>query len=167
MRTDPAGSLNAVDIDAICDALKECGIKRYKLGVDISLNEHAGSAASEFWQPQWWGFFDDPKRPWREQPKARLTPGSSGCPSSTASTDNDGYWFQRRHPPLHSQNRLRQEESDERSRRDEMSTKKSDANGRSSLRSCRRWIPNANLCELSCTGARPTASHLKLAVAAH
>ena len=64
-------------------------------------------AASKFWQPQSWGFFDDPKRPWREQLKARLTVGSSGCSSSTASAYNDkptGFRDGPPTPPLHSQN---------------------------------------------------------------
>jgi hypothetical protein len=52
-------------------------VKHYKLGIDISLNEHAWSAASEFSQLQLWGFFGEPKRLWRKQHKARLDPNAT------------------------------------------------------------------------------------------
>ena len=45
---------------------KACGIVHYKLGLDVSLNQRAGVANPGFWQLQLWGFFHQPKRPWRE-----------------------------------------------------------------------------------------------------
>ena len=77
----PAGSLSAFDIDAFLvsmrEALKACGIVHYKLGLDVSLNERAGVANPGFWQLQLWGFFAEPKRPWRKQLKARLNPNGT------------------------------------------------------------------------------------------
>jgi hypothetical protein len=74
----PAGSLNTYDIDLfrnlVRDGLRACGIDHYKLGLDISLNQRAGVANRGFWQLQLWGFFHQPKRPWRGQLKARLNP---------------------------------------------------------------------------------------------
>jgi hypothetical protein len=74
----PVGSLNAFDIDkfldAVRDALKACGIDHYKLGLDVSLNQRAGSMSPGFWQLQLWGFFHAPKTCWREQLKALLNP---------------------------------------------------------------------------------------------
>jgi hypothetical protein len=74
----PVGSLNAFDIDrflnSVRDALKACGIDHYKLGIDVSLNELAGLANTQFWQLQLWGFFHEPKMPRREQLKAELNP---------------------------------------------------------------------------------------------
>jgi hypothetical protein len=61
------GSLNAFEIDrfrdATRDALKACGIVHYKLGLDISLNQRAGSTSPGYWQSQLWGFFHAPKTP--------------------------------------------------------------------------------------------------------
>jgi hypothetical protein len=52
----PAGSLDAFDIDrfydSIRDALKACGIRHFKLGLDVSLNQRAGVASPGFWQLQ-------------------------------------------------------------------------------------------------------------------
>jgi hypothetical protein len=77
----PAGSLSASDIDAFLvsmrEALKACGIVHYKLGLDVSLNQRAGVANPGFWQLQLWGFFHQPKRPWRKQLKARLNPNGT------------------------------------------------------------------------------------------
>lgn len=74
----PVGSLNTCDIDKFHDdmreALKACGIVHYKLGLDVSLNHRAGVASPKHWQLQLWGFFHQPKRPWREQLKALLNP---------------------------------------------------------------------------------------------
>jgi hypothetical protein len=74
----PAGSLDAYDIDAFRDsvreALKACGITYYKLALDVSLNQRAGVASHGFWQLQLWGFFHPPKRRWREELKAHLNP---------------------------------------------------------------------------------------------
>jgi hypothetical protein len=74
----PAGSLNTFDIDKFLDAiraaLKACGIDHYKLGLDVSLNQRAGSTSPRFWQLQLWGFFHEPKTPWRTQLKALLNP---------------------------------------------------------------------------------------------
>ena len=74
----PVGSLNTFDIDAFRDAvpgaLKACGIVDYKLGLDVSLNQRAGVASPDFWQLQLWGFFIEPRTPWREQLKALLNP---------------------------------------------------------------------------------------------
>ena len=74
----PAGSLSAFDIDpfrdAIREALRACGIDHYKLGLDVSLNQRAGVASPGFWQLQLWGFFAEPRTPWREQLKALLNP---------------------------------------------------------------------------------------------
>jgi hypothetical protein len=74
----PAGSLNKFDIDAFLvsmrEALKASGIKHYKLALDVSLNQGAGIASPGFWQLQCWGFFHQPKRPWRTPLKARLNP---------------------------------------------------------------------------------------------
>ena len=74
----PVGSLNTFDsdkfLDAVSDALKACGIDHYKLGLDVSLNQRAGSISPGFWQLQMWGFFHPPKKRWREQLKALLNP---------------------------------------------------------------------------------------------
>jgi hypothetical protein len=74
----PVGSLNTFDIDAFRDAIPEalmaCGIHHYKLGLDISLNHRAGVASPRVWQLQFWGFFHEPRTPWREQLKALLNP---------------------------------------------------------------------------------------------
>jgi hypothetical protein len=74
----PVGSLNTFDVDPfrhfIREALKTSGIKAYKLGLDISLNQRAGLASPGFWQVQFWGFFQEPRAPWREQLKALLNP---------------------------------------------------------------------------------------------
>jgi hypothetical protein len=76
-----AGSLDIFDIDKFLDsirkALKASEIDHYKLGLDVSLNERAGVANRGFWQLQAWGFFHAPKRPWREQLKARLNPNGT------------------------------------------------------------------------------------------
>jgi hypothetical protein len=72
------GSLNAFDsdrfLDAVREALKACGITHYKLGLDISLNHRAGVASPGPWQLQVWGFFAEPKSPWREQLNALVDP---------------------------------------------------------------------------------------------
>ncbi len=74
----PVGATNRFDIDKFLDdireALKECGIDRYKLGLDVSLNQRAGLASPGFWQLQLWGFFAEPKKRWRAQLKALLNP---------------------------------------------------------------------------------------------
>jgi hypothetical protein len=77
----PAGSLDAFDIDDfhgyIHGALKACGIDHYKLGLDVSLNEHGGRASSKFWQLQAWGFFHEPKIRWRKQLKVQINPNGT------------------------------------------------------------------------------------------
>jgi hypothetical protein len=74
----PVGSLNTFDIDAFRNAIREalmaCGIVHFKLGLDVSLNQRAGLASPGFWQVQFWGFFQEPRAPWREQLKALLNP---------------------------------------------------------------------------------------------
>jgi hypothetical protein len=74
----PVGSLNTLDIDKFLDAIREAleasGIDHCKLGLDISLNQRAGSTSPRFWQLQLWGFFHAPKTPWRTQLKALLNP---------------------------------------------------------------------------------------------
>ena len=74
----PVGSLNRFDVDEFVDsireALKACGIVHYKLALDVSLNQREGVASPGFWQLQLWGFFHEPKRPWREKLIAILNP---------------------------------------------------------------------------------------------
>ncbi len=74
----PVGSLNRFDVDEFVDsireALKACGIAHYKLALDVSLNQREGVASPGFWQLQLWGFFHEPKRPWREKLIAILNP---------------------------------------------------------------------------------------------
>jgi hypothetical protein len=64
------GSLHACDVDkfrsSVRDALRACGIRDYKLGLDISLDQPAGVAGPGFWQLQLWGLFHDPETPWHE-----------------------------------------------------------------------------------------------------
>lgn len=72
------GKLNEFEIDrfvgSIREALRACGIDRYKLALDVSQNQRAEVASPGFWQLQLWGFFHEPKRPWREQLIAMLNP---------------------------------------------------------------------------------------------
>ena len=49
-------------------------VDHYKLGLDVSLNQRAGSTSPGFWQLQLWGFFHEPKKRWRTQLKALLNP---------------------------------------------------------------------------------------------
>jgi hypothetical protein len=74
----PVDSLSSFDIDkfldAIRQALKACGIKHYKLGLDVSLNHRAGVVSPKIWQLQMWGFFHEPETHWREQLVAMIDP---------------------------------------------------------------------------------------------
>jgi hypothetical protein len=74
----PVGKLNEFEITKFLktahETLKACGIDHYKLGLDVSLNQRAGSTSPGFWQLQLWGFFHEPKRPWREKLIAILNP---------------------------------------------------------------------------------------------
>jgi len=77
----PVGATDTFDIDkflnSIREALKASKIERYKLGLDISLNQRAGLTSPGFWQLQLWGFFHEPKTRWRAQLKALLNPNGS------------------------------------------------------------------------------------------
>jgi hypothetical protein len=74
----PVGSLGTFDIDkfldSVRDALKACGIKHYKLGLDVSLDHVAGVARSKHWQLHMWGFFHEPTTHWRDQLIGLLNP---------------------------------------------------------------------------------------------
>jgi hypothetical protein len=77
----PAGSTGAFDIAAfdnsIHEALEATGIRPYKLGLDISLNQSSRLKSPAFWQLQLWGFFQEPKTLWREQLKALVNPNGT------------------------------------------------------------------------------------------
>jgi hypothetical protein len=52
------------------NALLNSGVRRFILGLDISLNHEDGKLEDAYFQLQWWGIFDEPGVAWREQLKA-------------------------------------------------------------------------------------------------
>jgi hypothetical protein len=69
----PMGQLAEFDMEnfrrSALNALIASNVKRFCLGIDMSLNHDEGDFANAYWQFQLWGFFQEPESSWRESLK--------------------------------------------------------------------------------------------------